>query len=63
MLGAASIEVTAGLKLYYDGDGRYHHSLHRPGLVGPGELIPLWETAHAYVGATRLRYAWKSRPT
>ena len=44
--GAASIEVTAGLELYYDGDGRHlHRSLHRPGLAGPGELIPSWETA------------------
>ena len=58
--GAASIEVTAGLELYYNGDGRHlHRSLHRAGLVGPGELIPSWETAPAYVGTTRLRCAWK----
>ena len=45
----ASIEVTAGLELYYDGDGRHlHRTLHRAGLVGPGELIPSWETAPAY---------------
>ena len=57
---AASIEVTAGLDLYYDGDGRHlHRSLHRPGLAGPGELIPSWETAPAYVGTTRLRCAWR----
>ena len=56
---AASIEVTAGLDLYYDGDGRHlHRSLHRPGLAGPGELIPSWETAAGAAGeggAVRLR--------
>ena len=58
--GAATIEVTAGLQLYYDGGGRYlHHRLHRPGVAGAGELIPSWETALAYVGTTRLRCAWK----
>ena len=57
---AASIEVTAGLELYNEsGTRNLHSSLRRAGLVGPGELIPSWETAHAYVGTTRLRCAWK----
>ena len=56
---AAAIEVTAGLDLHWSLHSRdVRHSLHRPGLVGPGELIPSWDTAAAYVGSVKLRCAW-----